>query len=670
VERSDPIADFGLRISDWKRVLVFMFRTIASRLSFVLMLVAFVLAATLATSLEVTASGLVVTVLALATLAAAWRPARSWGWAGWCVAMAMAFAAWRMSVSPVADLARRDALLLAAGGLVFAWTACFAPQAHRRWWLHGVMVIALAGVGIGIYQAAGHPEFTPIFSGRRSPLYAAGFYSHYNHFANFMLGAGFLAAGRLLHAGETRRMRWLSAGVAVACLAGVVVSQSRGAFVALGVGTLVLAGAWLLDLKRRGSARFQGLLLGGVVLAPVLAAGWWFAANHLLEGRKSKPDSALMSDPDERAHYFSFGLEQALDHPVAGAGSRSYSYEYLHYWKNSELWRTGSDIQFAHNEFLQTAADYGFVGLGLLIVALMAVFAKGVVSLAMEHEKGSTPDSGELLGALAAIAAMLTQSMFSFVFHMTPDVMVLGAALGMICAQHGPLGVVGAEWATGWRRVAGGVIFAAFGLTALLLSARDAVAWWVIGRPGAVASGSSSEVRYATWKKAEALRPDYRFASEATVLAMDLAATVEPASREVWAKTALADAEAALARHPKDPQLRLRVALMLDGFSRFDEAEEHFRQLVPTLDVKGGFLNIRFRYGSHCYRRAYALWRNRQPEKALAWAIEGRRQMELDRQRRWFRPDSPDGKEMAALEQFIRWLEGAQIKPAKIDATL
>jgi len=634
------------------------------------MLLAWVLAATLATSLEVTASGLVVTVLGLATLAAAWRPARSWGWAGWCVAGAMVFAVWRMSVSPVPDLARRDALLLAAGGLVFAWTACFASRDHRRWWLHGVMAIALAGAGIGIYQAAGHPDFTPIFSGRKSPLFASGFYAHYNHFANFMLGAGFLAAGRLLHAGETRRMRWLSAGVTAACLTGVVVSQSRGAFIGLGVGVLVLTGAWLLDLKRRGSKRFSLLLLGSVVLAPLLAASWWFAANHLLEGRKSRQDSTLLSNPDERAHYFSFGLEQALDHPIAGAGSRSYSYEYFRYWKNSDLWRTNSDIQFAHNEFLQTAADYGFVGLGLLVVALMAVFTKGIVSLAMEPEKGSEPDSGELIGALAAIAAMLTQSMFSFVFHMTPDVMVLGAALGMICAQRGPLGVVGTEWATGWRRVAGGVIFAVFGLAALALSLRDAAAWWVIGRPGAVASGSSSEVRYAAWKKAAAVRPDYRFESEAAALAMDLAGRVEPESREFWAKTALTDAEAALARHPKDLQLRLRVALMLDGFSRFDEAEEHFRLLVPALDLKGSMLRIRFRYGSHCYRRAYALWRNRKPEEALGWALEGKRQMELDFKSRWFPEDSPEGKELAALKQFIRWLEGAQIKPAKIDATL
>jgi len=638
--------------------------------AFILQLLAFLLAATLATSLEVTASGLVVTVLALATLTAAWRPVRSWGWAGWCVAVAMAFAAWRMSVSPVADLARRDALLLAAGGLVFAWTACFASAAHRRWWLHSVMVIALAGVGIGIYQAAGHPEFTPIFSGRNAAHYASGFYAHYNHFANFMLGAGFLAAGRLMHARETRRTRWLSAAVAASCFAGVIMSQSRGAYIGLGVGLLVLTGAWLLDLKRRRSERFRWLLLGGVVLAPVLAMSWWFAANHLLEGRKSKPDSVLFSDPDERANYFSFGLEQALDHPIAGAGSRSYSYEYLRYWKNSELWRSSSDIQFAHNEFLQTAADYGFVGFGLLVVALMAVFAKGIVSLAMEPDKGSEPDSGELIGALAAIAAMLTQSMFSFVFHMTPDVMVLGATLGMICVQRGPLSTAGADWVTGWRRVTGGVVFALFGLAALLLSGRDAAAWWVIGRPGAVASGSSPEVRHAAWKKAATLRPDYRFESEAAALAMSLAGRVEPESREWWAKTALANAEAALARHPKDLQLRLRVALMLDGFSRFDEAEEHFRLLVPALDLKGSMLRIRFRYGSHCYRRAYALWRNRKPEEALGWAIEGKRQMELDFKSRWFPEDSPEGKELAALKRFIAWLEGAQIKPAKIDATL
>jgi O-antigen ligase len=640
-------------------------------LAFILQLLAFLLAATLATSLEVTASGLVVAVLALAVLAMAWRSRRSWGWAGWCVVAAMAFAAWRMNASPVVDLARRDALLLAAGGGVFAWVACFASTAHRRGWLNGVMAIALAGVAIGIYQAAGHPEFTPIFRGRGSALYAAGFYSHYNHFANFMLAVGFLAAGRVLHVGETRRTRWIAAGVAAACLTGVVISQSRGAFIGLGAGLLVLSGGWLLDFKRRGSERFRTFLLAGVVLAPLLAASWWFAANHFLEGRKSRQDSTLLSNPDERSHYFSFGLEQALDHPVAGAGSRSYSYEYFRYWKNSDLWRTNSDIQFAHNEFLQTAADYGFIGLGLLTIALMAVCAKGVVSLAMEPEKGGEPNSGELMGALAAIAAMLTQSMFSFVFHMTPDAMMLGAALGMICAHRGPFaprrtGVT----SSGWRRWSGGTLFALLGLAALALSARDAAAWWVIGRPKALTDAASAEERYAVWKKAAKLRPDYRFESEASAAAVDLASRVEPGSREFWAKIALADAEAALARHPKDLQLRLRIALMLDGFSRFAEAEEYFRELVPALDLKGSLLRIRFRYGSHCYRRAYALWRSRKPEEALGWALEGKRQMELDFKGRWFAEDSPEGKELAALKQFIRWLEGAQIKPAKIDAGL
>jgi hypothetical protein len=39
--------------------------------------------------------------------------------------------------------------------------------------------------------------------------------------------------------------------------------------------------------------------------------------------------------------------------------------------------------------------------------------------------------------------------------------------------------------------------------------------------------------------------------------------------------------------------------------------------------------------------------------------------MELARKSRWFAPDSPESKELAAVETFIRWLEGAQIKPAK-----
>ena len=641
-----------------------MFRAFASRLSLTLVLLALALAATLATSLEVTASGLVAVVLAAGGLVGGLAPRRNPGWAGWCVLAAVGYAAWRMVNSPVADLARRDGLLLAAGGLSFAWAACLASSSGRRAWQAAVLALAVAGVGVAVYQAAGHPAYTPFFTGRDAMPHASGFYAHYNHFANFMLAAGFLAAGWALAGTASWRWRIVAAGVAAACFTGLVLSQSRGGFVGLGVGLLVLAFGWLLDLKRRKSGGFRLVLLGLVVLVPLFGAAWWWGADHFLESRKSEQTGELMSNPDDRANYYSFALEQALDHPLAGAGSRSYSYEYLRYWKKSAIWRGGSDIQYVHNEFLQTAADYGFVGLGLLGIALMAVMAKGCVTLAVEPVEKSARVMGpaEIIGGLAAMAAVLTQSMFSFVLHMTPDVIVLGGVMGLICAQPGPFARAGMA---GRRRWAGAVMTTGMALAAVAVAWRDAAAWWWVGSPRAQAVAPAAELRHDAWKRAAAVRPDFEFEAQAAEVASRLAEQVEPRSRQFWEETAVREGDASLARHPHQPYLRLNQAVLLDRLGRFDEAETEFRTVLPLLDVPGQALHVRFLYGSHCYRRGYALWRSRRAEEGLAWALEAKRQMELARKSHWFAPDSPEGKELAAVEAFIRWLEGAQIKPAE-----
>jgi hypothetical protein len=244
---------------------------------------------------------------------------------------------------------------------------------------------------------------------------------------------------------------------------------------------------------------------------------------------------------------------------------------------------------------------------------------------------------------------------------MTPDVMVLGAAMGAICAQPGPFAARRLVARPRWVAVTA----SSLGLIALGIAWRDAAAWWWVGRPGAPGETAALELRHAAWVKAAGLRPDGRFEARAGEVAAELARGVEPESRAYWQEKALGHKLAAFSRNPHDLYLRLGIAALLDGMGRYEEAAGHYRAVVPLLDLPGQTLRIRFLYGSHCYRRGYALWRSRRPEEGLAWSIEAKRQMELSRKSRGFAPDSPEGKELAGVTAFIRWLEGAQVKPAE-----
>src|SRR5690606_23856133 len=63
------------------------------------------------------------------------------------------------------------------------------------------------------------------------------------------------------------------------------------------------------------------------------------------------------------------GLKQAAQAPIFGTGSRS-SYLYGRSFRSEALDVSVTEPEFVHNEFLQVIADYGVVGLFLLLAVL------------------------------------------------------------------------------------------------------------------------------------------------------------------------------------------------------------------------------------------------------------------------------------------------------------
>lgn len=633
-------------------------------LSVVALVVALAFALAFAPTLEPTAPGMVMLLLApaLAFGAAGLREGRKGsGWFAGLLAVVSAYVLWRAWSSPVMDYGRSDAMLFACGAAACVWAGWLAGKRSLKGFAIGLAVLALANLAVALIQWR-DPGFTPFFSGRKTTTFPSGFYGHYNHFANFMLAAGFVAAGHALFTGSRMKARFGWGLVTLACVVGIMLSQSRGALLAVASGSAVLLVAWLLDLKRRKSRHFGIALLGVVLVVPLLAFGGWKIAESILSTRVA--EGGKLSDDSGRLEMAAMALEMAGNHPPSGGGSRSFSYELFEYWNPDELWTGSADADFVHNELLQTLADYGWVGLLLVVALLFGLLLRGVLVLAIEPEREGGGRSAALTaGALAGIAAMLTQSMFSFVFHMAPDVIVFGALAGIVIGRPWPFASMRSSF-PGKPRLLQGVVLA-FAIGLVIFGWRDAAAWWIAARPGASRQEASGIIRHEKVARALAVRPDFRLERRGAEDASEVARGASPEDAAVWKDTTIRHLRSLVARHPKEYSARLALAMQLDGTDGYQEAGALYRSLIPLLDTRESHYRTHFQYGSHAYRCGYALWQARRPAEGLAWGLEAKRQMERSRELFWFAPDSPQGIELQRVEQFIGWLQNARVTPAE-----
>lgn len=615
-----------------------------------------------ASSLEPTAPGMILLVLVPVLLLAGLGVSaekRSWFFA--CIlAGCCGYAAWASCEAPIRDYGRSDLLLVACGLSGALWAGWLASPRMHRWVAAGMAVVAMANLVVALVQLR-DPSFTPFYGGRQTASFPSGFYGHYNHFANFMLAAGFLAAGCALTAGEARLRRVVWILVAAGCAAGIALSRSRGAFLGMGAGTGVLLVCWLLDLKRR-RVKWTGLALIGLIAAiPMLGFGGWWAAKRFLGDRIAGVGSGMIHDSG-RLNYASVAVEIANDQPLTGGGSRSFSYEIFKRWDPVQLWTGSGDIDFVHNEILQTATDYGWIGVGLVVGFMAMVGIRALVVLAVEPESGERgPDGGLTAGAIAAMAAVGMQSMFSFVFHMAPDVLVFGLLIGFIVAQPWPFSKI-REHGRAWVRPGA---WSAVGLSVILVAVgwRDAAAWWISARPGSEGFSRNLDTRYNAWQRAAEIRPDSRLDHNAAETAGLLWRSDLEEEGDEWGHRTFMHLQRAVERNPQNHADRLNMARLMDHFERFTSAEQEYRKLIPMMDVREMYYRTRFSYGDHAFRRAYALFQARRAPEALAWALEAKKQMLLSKTLCWYSPESEQESILKRVEEFIRTLEEARYSP-------
>jgi probable O-glycosylation ligase (exosortase A-associated) len=153
------------------------------------------------------------------------------------------------------------------------------------------------------------------------------------------------------------RWRWFFLAFTPVIIHAVLMTYSRGAMLSLIVTGPLVA---FRCRRRLQVAAFAGVLIVGAI--PIMA-GQEIQARFFTLEKNDEDDSA-----NSRRRSWAAAWNMALDNPIFGVGIRNanlFSYDY------------GADVKgrTIHSQYLQIAADNGFVGLGLYLGMLASVWA-------------------------------------------------------------------------------------------------------------------------------------------------------------------------------------------------------------------------------------------------------------------------------------------------------
>ena len=528
-----------------------------------------------------------------------------------------AWFAWRAATSPVAQFGTSDLLLLAAAVGTFIVTIAICGNRSAERVLHwGMALLLVASILVAGKQVA-DPTYAPIFSQRADEAMVSGFYAHYNEAANYFIAAALLIGAVGLFGAHRRSTKILFTLIAIAGIACVWFTRSRGGIFGAAIGCLMLAAMALVIGKRRGSKWFAPALIAipliGIAVASYWFVGWEEAQRFRTDGRFGMD---ALFDNSCRLYFYGIALSCIGLHPLLGGGSWSFSWECFRFWDNSVQGIGSNRPELVHNELLQSATDYGIIGALLLIGLLGMLSLIAIIRTIFDHDPRIADHRWAWrAGGLAALAGMLVQSSFSFVFHHLPGVILLGLCLGQLAwpkqTPRSSSPVAGKAFLS--------IIIAAcvvFLLPLAWLGIRVTKELWPIycqkNQP------LSTDARIKALSKAIQIWPSSELHMDRAKLLHELALqSKQPESIDLATK-ALADYEAAEKINPNDPVFAINSAVVLSGLGQLEKAEACFERGIRLQGgMEAGFRG-RYCYAAHLLRKGIALLEKGDKQNAIA----------------------------------------------------
>lgn len=348
----------------------------------------------------------------------------------------------RTSESQVAYFAREDASLILTGFLCYClFLSLVSSGDWRRRLLYAIAGLVIVNLVFALIQALFAPTLWLIPGYERTFTdRIGGLFNHPDHFAGFIGALVPVWLGMALYGRQSLRIRQAWGALAALSLAATLYAGSAQGFLALiiGLGTFVLLTGTILYRKITPAAKKMALFV--VAGFTIIAALIGFAVAGPL-GQQIDRTLLTKGEGTSLPLIWKAGLKQAAVSPALGTGSRS-SYIYGRLFRDEALGSSTAEPEFIHNEYLQILADYGIIGL-VLLLSVLALHGSSGLSFVRSYAGFATakgrilPQSDHLalvVGAMATLSAMGALSLFDFTMHLPVFVIVAAVFLAVLAA--------------------------------------------------------------------------------------------------------------------------------------------------------------------------------------------------------------------------------------------
>lgn len=358
----------------------------------------------------------------------------------WPVLGFAVYAVIRYFTAPLEYEGRLELFQVGLCTLVYFLAACnFYRQRDRTLLLTVLMALALAETAYGLWQFATRPEYV-LFWPRPAQYQhrAGGTFVCPNHLAGFLeIMLGMLLARLVVHKvsqGAVQRsalQKVLIAYIGLMTLVGIILTLSRAGWVATLAGLLVflLWGDWRLRVMwPRILAGIGGIGVLAIIafnVAPVRN----YITNSLSFDQADTPTGVSDQSLGGRTAMWGSTARMIVDHPIFGTGPGSWQWFHLKY-RNPQI---QSHAEYAHNDILNLASDYGLIGFGLVAAAIICFFRH--VAL-LTGRKNSSEQRAFAIGAAIAVITILVHSWFDFNLHILANALLLVTLMGFTVAME------------------------------------------------------------------------------------------------------------------------------------------------------------------------------------------------------------------------------------------
>lgn len=300
-------------------------------------------------------------------------------------------------------------LLLGALGI---WGLTRGKGVSTAWALHGLAIAGGFGLGLTLWDGRGSLPTNPI-------PWAGG----------LAMMCLLLLHGAVLVA-KLHLQRWAWGLGAGAALAGVLVSETRGAY-----GVAIWAVAWLLWHWRK-QLSFKSLALAVVVTAALLVGlrnttlvqaplNRVLTAVSEMQGSQTQQEGAQNSSVGARVELWKLAAQAVPEKPWLGHGHDE-RLNMIKKWGRDHDSEVVTSLGHMHNQYLNDLMDHGVLG---LISGL--IYILGLTGLAMWLLKRKQAFAGWTLGGVAFMHATASLTNVNFAHNYYPTIMsiVVGLAL-------------------------------------------------------------------------------------------------------------------------------------------------------------------------------------------------------------------------------------------------